>query len=94
MEIYMGEMRAEICQSCCQNLNVLMLLQEREAAMLMSHKVQQQPIEDCLATLGALLAGPRERVPPVTTVFAQPVHVGVQATRNKQVFHSIGRLMV
>jgi hypothetical protein len=61
------------------------VLQEREAALLVSHKINPQPIEDCLATLGALLAGPPEWVPPVVTVFAQPMHEGVHVTRNEQV---------
>ncbi len=59
-------------------------MQDREAAMLKSHTLQEQPIEDCLSTLGSLLAGTSHTVPPVTTVFAQPPPEGVHIARSKQ----------
>ena len=50
-----------------------------------SHKMQPQPIDECISTLAAILAAPRERVPAVVTVFAQPPAQTTAQTSDKQV---------
>eukprot|EP00884_Botryococcus_braunii_P002846 jgi/Botrbrau1/12562/Bobra.0169s0097.1 len=57
---------------------------ERESAFMHSHKMQPQPIDECISTLAAILAAPRERVPAVVTVFAQPPAQTTAQTSDKQ----------
>jgi hypothetical protein len=52
---------------------------------VISHKVGEQSMDDCISTLVTLLSAPPERVPPVVTVFAQPLQETTVQTIEKQV---------
>lgn len=46
-------------------------------------------MDECIDSLVTLLAAPVERVPPVVTVFAQPLHEATVQAKEKQVHKAL-----